>query len=311
MEKPQLILKSLDYIEKNLKEPLNSADIAKYAGYSVYHFSRIFKKEMKMSVMEYVTKRRLVRASYEISSGRRILDTALDYGYESHSGFTRAFQREFGFSPALLKAFGLQISYLKGEKQMGIFLTSTEIHADKEDLYYILIDLITKNGLKCNQEKINKAYVIACQAYEGQTRYSGDEYVTHPLNVAILLAQMEADEDLIAAGLLCDALSKGTLSRDTNLSEESISRRISKRTAELLVQAARLESETPENIEDGAVMLKLAEWLHNMRTLEYMDESKWKEKAAKTICRFLPLASRPGMEPLAAELNELAVRYSG
>ena len=90
----------IQYIENNIKEELKAESIAKEMGYSVYHFSRIFKEEMGISLMEYVKDRRLLRAAEDIMSGKRILDVAIEYGYQTHSGFTKAFRKKYGFAPA-------------------------------------------------------------------------------------------------------------------------------------------------------------------------------------------------------------------
>ena len=305
MERSETILKSLEYVEAHIREPLNAGEIAAAAGYSAWHFSREFKKQMQVSVTEYVKRRRFVLAAEKIASGMKIIDAAMEYGYQSHSGFTRAFTKEFGFTPAFLKAAGIQVSCLRGGNLMyPVFMNRTEHHATKEELFQILLDVIHDNELKCNYEKIKRAYFMACSAYQGQKRYSGDDYVTHPINVAVLLAMMEAGEDLIAAGLLCDALTGRT-----DLTVEIIERRISPGTAKILKRAAAFDPEDFMAEDENVIMLKLAERLHNMRTVEFMEESRWKEKARETAEWFLPAANRLGLEQLAAELNALSVKY--
>lgn len=93
------IEKCIEYIEAHIKENLTVQDIAAEIGYSIYHFCRVFSLCMEMSVMEYVRRRKLSLASIELFAGRRIIDIALDYGFETQSGFTKAFRRTFGYSP--------------------------------------------------------------------------------------------------------------------------------------------------------------------------------------------------------------------
>lgn len=94
------IERCIEYIEENVKNNLTAEDIAAEAGYSLYHFSRVFSLCKDMSVMEYVRSRRLSRAAVELFSGKRIIDIALDYGFETQSGFTKAFRKAFGYSPS-------------------------------------------------------------------------------------------------------------------------------------------------------------------------------------------------------------------
>ncbi len=94
----------VDYIEKHIREPLTARRIAQQAGYSLYHFSRLFAKQRGISVMDYVRGRRLSLARMELLEGRKILETALDYGFETASGFTKAFRKEFGYAPSVYVA---------------------------------------------------------------------------------------------------------------------------------------------------------------------------------------------------------------
>ena len=86
-------------IDENIENEMSVKDLANMAGYSEYYFLRKFKDFMGMTPMDYVQKRRLIKASERILVGQRIIDVAIQYGWQSHSGFTRAFKKEFGFSP--------------------------------------------------------------------------------------------------------------------------------------------------------------------------------------------------------------------
>lgn len=99
METRRIIQASTEYIDEHLKEHLSVESLADRSGFSPYHFCRLFSLYMDMPVMEYVRRRRLTRGAEEIYEGRRILDVALDYGFESHNGFTKAFRKVYGYPP--------------------------------------------------------------------------------------------------------------------------------------------------------------------------------------------------------------------
>ncbi len=90
-----------DYIEAHITEPISLRDIARAAGYSPWHAERVFKDAVGITPFEYIRRRRLSKAALDLQHGNsRIVDVALDYVFSSHEGFTRAFSREFGVSPA-------------------------------------------------------------------------------------------------------------------------------------------------------------------------------------------------------------------
>lgn len=89
----------IEFIEEHIKEDITIQDIADEIGYSVYHFCRVFSACKGMSITEYIRQRRLSLAAIEMLSGKKIIDIALDYGFETHSGFTKAFRKVFHYSP--------------------------------------------------------------------------------------------------------------------------------------------------------------------------------------------------------------------
>ena len=99
----QLLQAILDYIDGNIKSEINAVMIADRAGYSASHFSRMFTKTIGTSVMSYVTWRKLQYALYDLSRGKKVIDVAMEYGFETHGGFTKAFVNWFGFPPSLCK----------------------------------------------------------------------------------------------------------------------------------------------------------------------------------------------------------------
>jgi len=94
-----LIQKVLWYIDENITDELNADILADVAGFSPYHFCRVFHWYAGYSVMGYVRSRRLAFAAAELSSGRKLIDIAMDYGFETHSGFSKAFKRRYGMTP--------------------------------------------------------------------------------------------------------------------------------------------------------------------------------------------------------------------
>ncbi len=98
-----LLQQVIDYIEEHIKEDLKPGELAKIVGYSPYHFYRLFHKQIGYTVMDYVLKRKLQYALYELAKGEKIIQIALDYGFETHSGFTKAFKRCFGSPPSLYR----------------------------------------------------------------------------------------------------------------------------------------------------------------------------------------------------------------
>lgn len=95
----EIMLSSADYIENHLKVDLTVELLAKRANFSPYHYYRLFTFYVGMPVMEYVRLRRLAHAAAELSQNRRIIDIAIDYGFETHNGFAKAFRKTYGFSP--------------------------------------------------------------------------------------------------------------------------------------------------------------------------------------------------------------------
>lgn len=93
------IQNSLDYIEEHLQSDLTVEELASIAGFSPYHYYRVFSAYVGLPVMEYIRRRRLAYAASELGGGRRIIDIALDYGFDTHNGFAKAFRKVYGCSP--------------------------------------------------------------------------------------------------------------------------------------------------------------------------------------------------------------------
>ncbi|MDR2717496.1 MAG: AraC family transcriptional regulator [Treponema sp.] len=105
LEHIDILQEMLRYIDAHIKEEMNVEKLAERAGFSPYYFCRIFQCGVGSSIMEYVRSRRLAYAASELNSGRKILNIAIDYGFETHSGFSKAFHRYFGCPPEIYRAY--------------------------------------------------------------------------------------------------------------------------------------------------------------------------------------------------------------
>ena len=168
--------------------------------------------------------------------------------------------------------------------------------------------------------KIVKAYNFAEDSHRGQYRNSGEVYFVHPFNVAMILADLNMDGTSIIAGLLHDVL------EDTSVDYETLSKEFGEEVANLVDGVTKLkklkyktkQESQAENLRKmvlamakdiRVIIIKLADRLHNMRTLEYMSEEKKKEKALETLEIYAPLAHRLGMSKIKWELEDLSLRY--
>ena len=169
-------------------------------------------------------------------------------------------------------------------------------------------------------EKIKKAYEYANDHHNGQIRQSGEPYIIHPLNVAYILADMHADCDTVVAGLLHDTL------EDTNATYEEISELFGSSVANLVDGVTKLakmnfSSKEEQNLANTRkiitsitedvriIIIKLADRLHNMRTLQYKSVFKQKENAMETLDIFAPLAYYIGAYRIKSELEDLSLKY--
>ena len=190
-----------------------------------------------------------------------------------------------------------------------------------EKLYDELIASVRKYHPSTDISLIEKAYHVARDAHEGQARKSGEPYIIHPLCVAIILAELELDKETIVAGLLHDVV------EDTVMTDEQIAQEFGDEVALLVdgvtklgqlsydadkveVQAENLRKMFLAMAKDiRVILIKLADRLHNMRTLKYMTPEKQKEKARETMDIYAPIAQRLGISKIKIELDDLSLKY--
>lgn len=181
-----------------------------------------------------------------------------------------------------------------------IFLNTTKLGTPKEELLAGLKELLKKNNVAVEETVLDAVYGVACKVYEGKYRYCGDEFVTHTINVAMLLADMGADVDTVLAGLFSDISERSnTVELSAGLPEKVWN----------VVKNIGLWHTDREHCPEEVVLIKLAERLHNMRTIEYISEEKRAKKAKETLELYLPLARKVNNQKLLEELNDLGRKY--
>ena len=206
-------------------------------------------------------------------------------------------------------------------KKADANVKTMEDFTSPEILYDELIASVKKYHPSTDISMIEKAYKIAYEAHEGQKRKSGEPYIIHPLCVAIILADLELDKETIVAGLLHDVV------EDTVMTTEEITKEFGAEVALLVDGVTKLGqlSYSADKVEVQAenlrkmflamakdirvILIKLADRLHNMRTLKYMKPEKQKEKARETMDIYAPLAQRLGISKIKVELDDLSLKY--
>lgn len=200
-------------------------------------------------------------------------------------------------------------------------ISKPEDFTPPEELYSQLLDTIRKYHPSSDVSMIEKAYNIAAEAHKDQKRKSGEPYIIHPLCVAIILAELELDKETIVAGILHDVV------EDTIMTTEQIATEFSDEIALLVdgvtkltqldlsqdkieIQAENLRKMFLAMAKDiRVILIKLADRLHNLRTLQYQSPQKQIEKARETMDIYAPIAHRLGISKIKIELDDLSMQY--
>jgi guanosine-3',5'-bis(diphosphate) 3'-pyrophosphohydrolase len=209
----------------------------------------------------------------------------------------------------------------KDVAEVDASLKTMEDFSSPEKLYEELVRSVRKYHPSTDLSMIEKAYKVASDAHKDQKRKSGEPYIIHPLCVGIILADLELDKESIAAGLLHDVV------EDTVLTKEQVAEQYGDEVALIVDGVTKLGqlSYSADKVEEQAenlrkmflamakdirvIMVKLADRLHNMRTLQYMRPEKQLEKARETIDIYSPIAQRLGLAKIKNELDDLSLKY--
>ena len=190
-----------------------------------------------------------------------------------------------------------------------------------EELYAQLLDTIRKYHPSSDLSMIEKAYKIASEAHKDQKRKSGEPYIIHPICVAIILAELELDKETIIAGILHDVVEDTVMTTDEIASEFSdeialLVDGVTKLTQldlsqdKIEIQAENLRKMFLAMAKDiRVILIKLADRLHNLRTLQYQSPQKQIEKARETMDIYAPIAHRLGISKIKIELDDLSMQY--
>ena len=189
-----------------------------------------------------------------------------------------------------------------------------------EYTFQTLLDVLKATDRPFDLDKITKAYEVAKDAHAGQLRLSGEPYVTHPIAVACILAELGMDNECVEAALLHDVV------EDSTVSLEEVKKKFGEDVALLVDGVTKLgkiplttkEEQQAENVRKmllamakdiRVVIIKLADRLHNMRTAEFWPEQKQRDKSLETMEVYAPIAHRLGIRPVKEELEDLALQY--
>ena len=222
---------------------------------------------------------------------------------------------------ALDQASQIEAEKLASVKKADAAVKTMSDFTSPEVLYQELISSVRKYHPSTDISMIEKAYKVASEAHKDQKRKSGEPYIIHPLCVAIILADLELDKETIVAGLLHDAV------EDTWMTYEEVEKEFGGEVALLVDGVTKIGqlSYSSDKVEMQAeslrkmflamakdirvIMIKLADRLHNMRTLQYMTPAKQQEKARETMDIYAPIAHRLGISKIKVELDDLSLKY--
>lgn len=175
MQYLDIIQSSLDYIEENLKTTITAEELCARAGFSVFHYYRLFQNAVGLPVMQYIGRRRLLWAVYEMAQGSKQIDAALRYGFDTSAGFYKAFQREFGCSPSdYVKRYRVRrpcrVELVKEDhimitaKRIKAVLTQWDLQDEKTSAYVYPSGFVSENMFYVGDRHVIKAYSLPGKA---------------------------------------------------------------------------------------------------------------------------------------------------
>ena len=215
-------------------------------------------------------------------------------------------------------------------RKMGKNLKNEKAFENPQEGNEILLSMVSERFTQGEIENIQRAYALAFEAHKDQKRLSGEPYINHPLNVAIIIASLGMDCDSVIAALLHDTV------EDTYITNEQVKEIFGESVAQLVdgvtkIQAIKLpqnsdtslfldsrEQQQAENVRKllmamnkdvRVIIIKLADRLHNMRTLSFKPEQRRREIARETGDIYAPIAHRLGIRPIKEELEDLSISY--
>ncbi len=189
-----------------------------------------------------------------------------------------------------------------------------------ESAYEKFYDFLSKQNIEFDYDKIRKAFEFCVKVHDGQLRQSKEEYYIHPVSVAKIVAQLGLDSEAVCAALLHDAV------EDTDTSLEDVSKMFGSEVALLVDGVTKIgrlsfiskEEQQAETIRKmliamgkdiRVILIKLADRLHNMRTIDYMTQQKQRDKALETLEVYAPIAHRLGIRPIKEELEDISLAH--
>ena len=187
-----ILQKSIDYIEDNLKTDITAKELSEMAGFSIFHYYRLFQSAVGMPVMQYITRRRLLHALYDMHCGEKIITVALTYGFETQAGFYKAFVREFGYNPTEF----LNMSKKKKPYRINLF-QEEYIMVSHKKLRNIL------QNWKMENEKLTDLIYEETGNISESACYVGDNYIIKfSSNLGRVEKQISLSQAMESVGLL-------------------------------------------------------------------------------------------------------------
>ncbi len=183
-----------------------------------------------------------------------------------------------------------------------------------------IVERLQANNPEADVDLVRRAYIYSAKAHHGQTRLSGESYLVHPLDVAKILAELKLDAATVSAGILHDTLedTDSTLDEIRSLFGEEVAKLVDGMTKLSRIELQNREEREAQNFRKmivamsndiRVILIKLADRLHNMRTLNFLPPEKQKRTAQETLDIYAPLANRLGIARIKTELEDLSFRY--